>query len=248
MVKTYENPGAPSGAPPSVAPPSGGSYFVGADGIVEAVRDAEPDDSHVGIRDDLDAGMQSARVGPVEWAFDSEYVLEIPAEKVLFMEGNLWDHEHAAAVASAMAHGEAFKIPPARVYRIDREKVRATRRYAKAGELEYQYNMTRPWSEKDVGTYYAQLLDGNHRAAAALSLGARSILVHVGQNHRDDVRKKDYFEPAQRRTRRNPAAPLPVAVCGCGWSWQIEADDPDPLLCHRCWKQAAVQHAVRRLP
>lgn len=32
------------------------------------------------------------------------------------------------------------------------------------------------------------------------------------------------------------ANPVYVAACTCGWSWEIEEDDPDPLLCHKCWR------------
>lgn len=39
--------------------------------------------------------------------------------------------------------------------------------------------------------------------------------------------------------------PTTVVECGCGWSWEVEYDDPDPLLCHKCWGQYGVE-LVRR--
>ena len=51
---------------------------------------------------------------------------------------------------------------------------------------------TRTRTRTEQGEYYAQLLDGNHRAAAALLAGEPYIYVYVGENYRANVRKKDY--------------------------------------------------------
>lgn len=49
-------------------------------------------------------------------------------------------------------------------------------------------------------------------------------------------------EPVRVPTYVNPTT---VVECGCGWSWEVEYDDPDPLLCHKCWGQYGVE-LVRR--
>lgn len=32
-----------------------------------------------------------------------------------------------------------------------------------------------------------------------------------------------------------------VVECGCGWEWGIEENDPDPLLCHKCWRRVSTR-------
>ena len=84
-----------------------------------------------------------------------------------------------------------MRLPAGRVYRISAEEVRQSEKYEERGELQDQMGMTEPWEQGDVGTYYAQLIDGNHRAAAALALGEPSIWVYVAENSMANVRKKD---------------------------------------------------------
>jgi ParB-like chromosome segregation protein Spo0J len=55
------------------------------------------------------------------------------------------------------------------------------------GTLEEQSRMVEPWTWDDVGQYKVQLVDGNHRAAAAMILGLDKILVTVGENFRENV-------------------------------------------------------------
>jgi len=168
------------------------SAFDGVEGVVEAVEDAYPDESRV----DLDAREDDdPLVGhTARWSRGGgAYIVEVDAERIQFTEGNPWYPEHAAGVAKAMRDGIPFELPAARVYRITAKDVKDSAKAEKDGKLLYEYGMVRPWTKADIGQYYAQLLDGNHRAAAAMAIGESSIPVHVGPNYRDAVRKKDWL-------------------------------------------------------
>jgi hypothetical protein len=170
------------------------SKFVGADDIIEAVKDAEPDDRH--LQDvDLDAidDADVHRVRKVAWVGHAGFLVQIPASHVLFMDGNQWNFAHAAAIYEGIGAGrDVLEVPAARVYRIDAARVKLSQKYARDGVLEEQMGMLEPWTRADIGAYYAQLVDGNHRAAAALAANEPAIYVYVGENYRADVRKKDY--------------------------------------------------------
>ena len=173
------------------------SYFVGADEVLQEVLDAEPDDSHVSPT------TRARVVGSVDrsgllWDLGSPYLVSVPVQHILFMEGNQWNFDHAAALVHAMDGENVFEPPAGRVYVIDKSSVKLSREYDAGGELEYQMNMVRPWAASDVGQLYAQLLDGNHRAAAAILAGATHIPVHVGENYREDIPKSKYLK--QRRS------------------------------------------------
>jgi hypothetical protein len=172
------------------------SVFEGTDEILEAVREAMPNMGHVHPVPCSSGTKHQGRY--VGW-ISEEYVVRIDTDRVLFMQGNLWNFEHAAGVMEAMRGGYCFEIPAARVYRITASDVRDTQSMAKRGELSHQWGMIHPWARDDIGEYRAQLLDGNHRAAAAMALGEPYIWVYVGENYRENVRKKDWI-------RSNPAA------------------------------------------
>ena len=84
--------------------------------------------------------------------------------------------EHAAGYMDAMRR-TPFEVPAARVYRIDAAAVKAAKKYDKADELEYQMLMEKPWPK--AGGYHAVLIDGNHRAAAAMA-SPRSVSSGTG--------------------------------------------------------------------
>jgi len=168
------------------------SFFGETEDIVEAVRDASPDDANVHPVEDTDQG-KTERGRVANWFWQSNYVVEVDTDKILFMVGNTWNFEHAAAVADAMRDGATFEIPAGRVHRITAAHVKNSQEHDKKGDLEEQYGMTRPWSKADIGNYYAQLIDGNHRAVAAMVLREPSIPVYVGENYRENIRKKDWI-------------------------------------------------------
>ncbi len=166
------------------------SHFLDTDSIVEAVRMADPDRGNVTPCDcNGEPTFQGRRVG---WWSQGPYVVEVSADDVVFMDGNIWNFEHAAGVMEAMAHGECFELPAARIHRITASDVEDTQAMAKRGDLLEQWSMVRPWTRADIGSYRAQLLDGNHRAAAAMALGEQHLWVYVGENYRAEVRKKDW--------------------------------------------------------
>ena len=47
--------------------------------------------------------------------------------------------------------------------------------------------MTKPWAPHQVGKHYVRLVDGNHRAFAAIAAGEPSVWVYVLQDYRADV-------------------------------------------------------------
>ncbi len=164
------------------------SYFEGTDEIVESVGDADPDSSHIS-EDDNEPDIHGRRV---KW-IGNGFIVAVDADKIHFMEGNQWRLAHAAGVMEAMRDGKPFEVPAARIRRIRKTDVTDARRHEKAGDLLEQYSMVRPWTDADVGKYKAQLLDGNHRAAAAMALGEQTIYVYVSENYRKEVRKKDWL-------------------------------------------------------
>ena len=164
------------------------SFFIEGDEIVDVISREDPDMRHV------ECGERSNIQGRnVSWYAESPYVVWIDAEKILFMDGNLWRASHAAGIAQGMRDGCSFEPPAGRVHRLDAAAVKSTQDAAKRGDLE-GHNMVRPYTKRDIGTYYAQLIDGNHRAAAAMVLGESRIPVYVGENYRSEIRKKDWIK------------------------------------------------------
>lgn len=168
------------------------SYFASTVSVLGSVGDSVPSDTYI-ERDAVRDGGRILMGRRMTWWCNSSYVVEVEAEKIVFMEGNMWNFEHAAGIAKVAVAGEVIEIPAARVHRIMASDVKSSESWAKKGELEWQMGMTRPWKRSDVGTYYAQLVDGNHRAAAAMVLGEKTIPVYVGENYRDQIRKKDWI-------------------------------------------------------
>ena len=171
------------------------SKFIETEDILAAIQDAEPSYAHVQPVDpDAWQDEDLYRVRRVIWAGHAGLLVKIPAKNVLFMVGNQWNFSHAAALwERIMDEGPVvMEVPPARVYRVTAKDVQRTAKYARDGELEDQMGMVEPWTRAEQGEYYAQLLDGNHRAAAALLAGEPYIYVYVGKNYRENVRKKDY--------------------------------------------------------
>ena len=173
------------------------NYFVGTQGVLEAVEDASPNNrnfSPPSRAGDMSV-FEGRRVGWLNWP---NYIVAVDADKVLFMEGNLWNFGHAAAILDHLRHGGRYlETPAARVNRVNADYVKRTEAAARAGTLEEQYGMTKPWTRRDIGTYYAQLLDGNHRAAAAMAYGEPFIYVYVGDNYRQNIYKKDWARPSR---------------------------------------------------
>lgn len=168
------------------------SKYAGTHEVLEAIEFATPDYSHV-AKPEIDKWDRLFDSGPVTWV-GNHYILAVPVENVNFMEGNIWNFDHAAALVEGIETGshDIFSAPPARVWRIKAGDIKRTQRHARDGDLEYEYGMVVPWDRDDLRSYHAQLVDGNHRAAAAMVAGARYIYVYVLPNHREQVFKKDW--------------------------------------------------------
>ncbi len=158
--------------------------FEGVGGLIEQLEEAEPDATHVSLTSE-----PGEYIGhKVSWR-EGEFVVEVPVEHVAFTEGNQWNFHHAAALNRLIGQGErpVFDLPSARLWRITQEDVDESRAFYENDELGYQLLMEQPWEDSDAGTFHVLLLDGNHRALAAMAAGESSIFVTVGPNYREDV-------------------------------------------------------------
>ena len=173
--------------------------FEGTEEVLDAIREAEPDHEF------LPAGGNFAPARPerpsdihrgrsVTWLGTKGYLLAIPAKNINFMEGNTWGFGHAAGLLEGILDGSnrILEAPAARVWRVRSADVKQTQKFDADDELSYQVGMTEPWTREEIGEYHAQLLDGNHRAAAAMLAGDPFIYVYVAENSRENVYKKDF--------------------------------------------------------
>lgn len=158
---------------------------------------AEPSFDHVELLStaDLDEDDPVYHGRNVLWDLSQgAYVVEVPVDKILVTEGNLWNFNHVAGLLEYINQGDAVLTPPAaRIYRIDEETVRDSQNYDSEEELLYDMGLSAPWTRSDAGTYYAQLVDGNHRAIAAIAAGERAIPVFVGDNYREDILPEEWL-------------------------------------------------------
>ena len=164
-------------------------FFLETEGALSALEDAEPDCSQY---EDTDADGEVYAGRRVRWIGTPGKMVKIPAANILTMEGNSWHFGYAACLRDRIRDGDAYLGAPAgRIYRVTAAEVKLTEKYERSGDLGYQVGMTRPWTRADVGDYHAQLLDGNHRAIAAIAAGEPYIWVYCGENYLANVRKKD---------------------------------------------------------
>lgn len=173
-------------------------YYSGVEDLIESMLASDADARHV---EEPTASGSEIEGRSLRWLVNSNYVVWVAADCIQFMEGNSWNLEHAKALYDLIESGEnpLFEIPAGRVDRISKEDVIRTASEYEADELEYQRGMEKPWSPKDVGLLTAQLVDGNHRALAAIAAGEHSIPVIVGENYRDVVKKKEWVKVPKRR-------------------------------------------------
>ncbi len=169
--------------------------FVGVEDVLEAVRDAEPTHEYVtpmGTDDYRPSDIHQGR--RVTWIGSKGYLVWIPVENVEFTPENQWNFGHAAALLEGIQDETSYKleVPAGRVYRVKAKDVKESQKYEDDGELEDQLAMVSPWERHNVGEYHVRLLDGNHRAAAAILAGESQICVYVSENFRENVYKKDF--------------------------------------------------------
>lgn len=168
------------------------SKFANVDYMLEVISMSDPTWDYVGPPDTHMVQMISDP--PVTWTV-GHYGIWVKTENVLFMEGNLWYPGHAAALVEGLREGTnpILNAPAARVYKVSAHDVESSQEDYARGELEYNQGLVEPWTEDDIGDYYAQLVDGNHRAAAAMVMGKERIVVTVGENYRENVEKEDWI-------------------------------------------------------
>jgi hypothetical protein len=174
--------------------------FEGTEEVLDAIRAAEPDYEFLPRGGNFEKSRPERvsdlhPVRAVTWLGTKGYLVAIPVDNINFMEGNIWNFEHAAGLLEGIRDGSnrVLRAPAARVYRVKAYDVKQSQKFARDGELSYQMGMVEPWTKADMGQYHAQLLDGNHRAAAAMIAGDSFVYVFVGDNNtRENVYKKDF--------------------------------------------------------
>jgi hypothetical protein len=115
----------------------------------------------------------------VRWVGTPGYMIRIPASRVFPMPENMWFPNQLARYVKAIKEGDLLEAPAARVFVIDQGSILGSLEQVEAGEIEY------PFDESDVGQPYVVLLDGNHRAFAAILSGEPYIWAYVGENYRE---------------------------------------------------------------
>jgi len=115
----------------------------------------------------------------VRWVGTPGYMIRIPASRVFPMPENMWFPNQMARYSQAIDDGDLLEAPAARIHVIDQGSIMGSLEQVEEGELEY------PFDETDLGLPYAVLLDGNHRAFAAILSGEPYIWVYVGENYRE---------------------------------------------------------------
>lgn len=168
------------------------SKYANVDWMLEVISMSDPSWDYV-RPPDVDR-VQIVPDPPVAWTV-GHYGLWVPSENIHFMPDNIWYPEHAAALVEGLKDGSnpILDAPAARVYKVTPYDVESTQAEYAAGELEEQSGMVEPWTWDDVGEYHALILDGNHRAAAAMIMGLDRIVVTVGQNYRENVDPRDWI-------------------------------------------------------
>lgn len=117
----------------------------------------------------------------VKWVGTPGYMIRVPISRVFPMQENMWFPNQLARYVKAIDDGDLLEAPAARVFVIDKRSVEESRDQAEAGEIEY------PFDEDDIGQPYVVLLDGNHRAFAAILSGEPFIWAYVGENYRKEA-------------------------------------------------------------
>jgi hypothetical protein len=125
----------------------------------------------------------------VSWIGEPGIMLRIDADNVVPMMGNMWGPDHFACVYEYIKNesNPVLSAGPARIYEVGEIDVTETQQAEEEGTLGEDGGMSRPWEDRDVGELYAQMLDGNHRAFAAILAGEPYVWVRVAPNYRNDV-------------------------------------------------------------
>ena len=118
----------------------------------------------------------------VRWLGSPGLMVRIPASRVFPMPENMWFPNQLARYVKAINDGDILEVPAGRIHIIDTGSIESSEEQVEMGEIEY------PFDERDLGEPYAVLLDGNHRAFAALLSGEPYIWVYVGENYREKAR------------------------------------------------------------
>lgn len=169
------------------------SKFLDVDYMLEAISMTDPSWDYVEAAD-VDR-LQIVPDEPVAWAV-GHYGLWVRSDNIRFMPENLWYPGHAAALVQGLVDGSnpILESPAARIHRVSPYDVESTQAEYSEGTLEEESGMSEPWTSDDIGQYKATLVDGNHRAAAAMSMGLQRILVTVGENYRENVDPGDWVK------------------------------------------------------
>jgi hypothetical protein len=175
------------------------SHFADVEDLVSAVREAVPDKKlpkpPIPSRsDELYRGRR------MFWISDSlNHVVSVPVANVMFSERLRWNVVKTANFIAYFRIGGRFvRVPAAMVRRITEEDVAETQRLATLKVLERTTGMIEPWSGHEVGRYCAQIVEGNHRTLAAMSVNEPDVFVYVSENTRANILPGDWARPTSK--------------------------------------------------
>lgn len=172
------------------------SKFSNVNYMLEVISMVDPEYGYINPTE-IDRSMFLLPDPPVVWAASKSYTVWVPAKNIQFMPENLWYPAHAAALVEGIMSGSMpiMETPAARIWKVSQYDVDSTQSEYADGTLEEDSQMDEPWLPQELGEYHATLVDGNHRAAAAMIVGLRNIPVIVGENFRENVDPRDWVRP-----------------------------------------------------
>lgn len=143
------------------------------------------------IEDYSEEQLYDGRV--VSWIGNPGVMMRIPADRVIPVLDNMFYPDQIATYYDYIKRNYAppLHAPAARIHFVSDTLVEESQQADDEGLL-HEMGLTRLWSERDIGEPYAVLIDGNHRAFAAILAGAPYIWVYVSANYRKDA--EEYLE------------------------------------------------------
>lgn len=123
----------------------------------------------------------------VAWVGAPGVMMHVPAWLVVPMRENIWYPDQLATYYDYITSTPepVLEAPAARIHFVGRSLIEESQQLEDAGELEPGL---RAWEDEADGLPYAVLLDGNHRAFAAILAGEPYIYVYVAENYRADAK------------------------------------------------------------
>jgi len=132
----------------------------------------------------------------VTWVGYPGKMVRVDADMLTSTPENPFYYDHMAYLVEAIktAPGNLLlEAPAGRVHTVDAGDVEYSQEAYEEGYLE-DTGMTRPWEESDIGRTYVHLLDGNHRAFAAIYAGEPFVWMYVGEDYVEYARERGLLQ------------------------------------------------------